>query len=61
MSRTQVRLLEHLLEDAYRGHRAHALLSNIADVPDAAWAQRPADGDRSIAEIVEHVVIAKEL
>ena len=61
MSRTQVELLEHLLEDAYRGHMAHALLANISDVPDPDWRKRPAGGDRSIADIIEHVVIGKEL
>ena len=61
MTRTQVALLEQLLDSAYRGDTAHALLANLADVPDAAWGVRPRGGDRAIAGIVEHCVIAKEL
>ncbi|HEX5479727.1 MAG TPA: DinB family protein [Dehalococcoidia bacterium] len=60
-TRTRVELLAQLLESAFRGRTAHSLLANLSDVRDADWDARPAGGDRTIGEIVEHCTIAAEL
>jgi len=61
MTRTRLDLLGQLLDSALRGRTPHSLLANLSDVTDAEWDERPAGGDRSIGEIVEHCVIAAEL
>ena len=61
LSRTRVEILGQLLDSAFRGRTPHSLLANLSDVADADWDARPAGGDRSIAEIVEHCAIAAEL
>jgi len=44
-----------LIEDAFRGGQAQALLRNLADLREQDWTAIPPGGGRSIADILEHV------
>ena len=61
MTRIAVDHLLALLNAAFDGGGAQALMANIGDVRAADWDWRPPTGDRTIREIVEHAAIAKHL
>jgi uncharacterized damage-inducible protein DinB len=58
-SRTAIDTLTRLIEDAFEGDPSHSLLANIRDVRDDDWTATPPGGNRSIADILEHVGWAK--
>jgi hypothetical protein len=48
-----------LIEEAFAGDPAHSLMSNLANLREQDWTALPPGGERSIAEILEHVGWAK--
>jgi uncharacterized damage-inducible protein DinB len=44
-----------LIEDAFAGDLAQSLLSNLKDLREEDWVALPPGGERSIADILEHV------
>ena len=55
MSNAGVEQLLYLLDEAFEGHREHALLNNLRSVRDAEWVWLPPGGARTIFDIVRHV------
>ena len=51
--------LAWLIEDAFEGDTAQSLLASLHDVREEDWTAVPPNGERSIAEILEHVGWAK--
>ncbi len=58
-SRAAIDLLVWLIEGAFERDNNHALLVNLASVSDEEWTALPPGGERSIANIVEHVAWCK--
>lgn len=62
-----VDLLLYLSDDAFDGvitsptDGVHSVMSNLASVGEAEWSAVPGGGDRSIADIVEHLAFAKKM
>jgi uncharacterized damage-inducible protein DinB len=44
-----------LIEGAFSSDPKHSLMSNLADIRDQDWTALPPGGERSIADILEHV------
>jgi uncharacterized damage-inducible protein DinB len=44
-----------LIEDAFEGDTMQSLLGNLADIREEDWETLPAGGERTIADILEHV------
>jgi hypothetical protein len=47
--------LAWLIEEAFQGDPSHSLLANLQGLREEDWTARPPGGNRSIAEILEHV------
>jgi len=54
-SHTAIDTLAWLVEDAFGGDPAHSLLANLHELQAEEWVAVPAGGNRSIADILEHV------
>jgi len=54
-SHTAIDTLAWLIEDAFGGDPAHSLLANLHELQAEEWVAVPAGGNRSIADILEHV------
>lgn len=59
MSRAAVEALAYLLDEAFEGNEEHSLLGNLVNVTPEDWLARPAEGTRTIGEIVDHAGAAK--
>lgn len=59
MPRTALDTLVWLTTQAYSSDSAHSLMGSLRDLQDPDWTTLPADGGRSIADILEHVGWAK--
>lgn len=55
MGKAAVELMLFLMDEAFATNREHSLLANLRTVKDDEWRWTPADGGRSIFEIVQHV------
>jgi len=51
--------LAWITEAAFEGDDPHSLLANIRDLHDEDWTMPPPTGDRTIADILEHVAWSK--
>ena len=58
-SRVAIETLARLGEDAFEGDSDESLIANLRDMRDGDWTTRPAGGERTIADILEHVGWAK--
>ena len=58
-SRIAIETLAWLIQDAFDGDPDQSLIANIRDLREEDWTARPAGGERSIAEVLEHVGWAK--
>ena len=58
-SRAAIDTLAWLIEEAFQGDPSHSLLANLRDLKDEDWTALLPGGDRSIADILEHVAWAK--
>ena len=55
MGQSGIEQMLYLLDQAFTEHEEHALLVNLATVRSEDWAWRTPGGERTIAEIAEHV------
>jgi len=55
MSKVGVEQMLYLMNEAFEGHHEHSLLANLRSVNDDEWRWKPAGGDRSILDIVQHI------
>ena len=58
-SRKAIETLAWLIEDAFDGDPDLSLLANLRNLQEKDWTAAPTGGNRSIAEILEHVGWAK--
>ena len=54
-SRDAIDTLAWLTVDAFEGDISHSIVANLRDLQPGYWTAIPPGGNRSIAEIVEHV------
>lgn len=54
-SHTALDILAWLIEDAFEGDPDQSLLASLRDVREEDWTALPPGGERSIADILEHV------
>jgi uncharacterized damage-inducible protein DinB len=58
-SRIRIEVLCSLVDEAFDNGRPTSLLSNLVNLREEDWTALPANGGRSIADILEHVGWAK--
>ncbi|OGN90315.1 MAG: hypothetical protein A2Y88_12415 [Chloroflexi bacterium RBG_13_48_10] len=54
-SSTTLDTLCWLIEEAFRGNPSHSLIGNLGNITEEDWTALPPGGERSIADILEHV------
>jgi hypothetical protein len=57
MSRSAIEQMLYLLDEAFEAtdEQEHSLLTNLASVTDADWHWKPLGGQRTIAQLAQHV------
>jgi uncharacterized damage-inducible protein DinB len=53
--RTALDTLAWLIEEAFEGDSSHSLMANLKDLGERDWTAQPPGGQRTIADILEHV------